>query len=119
MPDFTKPERRVLREIAGGVYEAEAGKLLARLEAKFRAWREGGIGAADLIGEIHQFHQHDSRELWSAYRFLREADIVARGVAMGFIPEDRVPGELLVKLMPMISFYRGGPDESAVEEDAG
>ena len=119
MPDFTKPERRVLREIAGRVYEAEAGALLGRLEGKFREWRAGIIDAAALIGEIHQFHQHDSRELWSAYRVLKEADVVARGVAMGFIPEDRVPGELLIKLMPMISFYRGGPDESAVEEDAG
>lgn len=118
MTEFTKAERRILREIAGEMYESEARHLLEELDAKFKGWREGTVLSADLIQEIHDFHQHRSRELWSAYRNMREASIVGRGVALELIPADRVPEDLLAKLALTIDFYRKcGEEPGMAEED--
>ena len=106
MADFTKPERRLLREIADEVYEAEAHQMLEHLDAKFQSWRDGELRSSELIREIHDFHQHDSRDLWSVYRGLRENTTVARGIALGLITESRLPGEILAKLAPAIDFHR-------------
>lgn len=118
MKPFTKSERRVLRDIAGEVYEAEAHRMLERLDARFQGWRDGSLPSSGLIREIHDFHQHDSRDFWSVYRVLREADIVARGVALALIPQSRVPAEILARLQPTIEFAkRWGNDAESVEED--
>lgn len=75
--EFTKAERRQLREFAGSVYEVEAHQMLEELESEFKRWREGEILSSELLGAIHEFHQHESRELWSMYQALREPEIVA------------------------------------------
>jgi len=91
--EFTKGERRQLWELAGLVYEAEAHQLLEELEFEFKRWRDGEILSSELLGAIHEFHQHESRELWSVYQALREPEIVARGLALGFMAESSVPPE--------------------------
>jgi hypothetical protein len=40
MSEFTKPERKVLRDLASFVYEAEAHSYLAKLDAEFERWRK-------------------------------------------------------------------------------
>jgi hypothetical protein len=116
MADITKAQRRILREIAGEVYEAEARRLLEELDAKFHRWREGAVASSELIGEIHEFHQHGSRDLWSIYRVLRADSIVARGVALGLIPPERVPLEVLTELQLVIEHFRH-VDEQPIESD--
>lgn len=98
--EFTKSERRQLRELAGEIYEAEAHQLLEELDAEFDLWREGEMLSSELLTAIHEFHQHQSRELWSMYRGLPEVIIVERGISLGLIPESDVPPELLAKLQP-------------------
>jgi hypothetical protein len=106
--DLTKSERQRLREVAGEVYEAEAHQMLEELESEFKRWREGEILSFELLSAIHEFHQHESRELWSMYQGLGEPEIVARGLALGLIAESSVPTELLAKLHSLRAHFEGG-----------
>src|SRR5262245_44247203 len=63
--EFTKAERRELRELAGDVYEAEARQYLEELDEDFERWRKGEMLSSNLLTSIHQFHQHQNRELWN------------------------------------------------------
>ena len=96
--EFNRSERKILRELADEVYEAEARQVLADLAASFAEWRRRKRPSSDLLADIHAFHQHDSRELWATYQGLDEAQVVARGVAFGFIPPKKVPREIAGKL---------------------
>jgi hypothetical protein len=106
MSDFTKRERQALRELAGEVYEAEAAVLLEDLAASFAKWRAGELLPSELLEAIHEFHQHQSRQLWSMYQGLRELDIVARGLAHGLLASSKVPSRLREKLEPFIGAFR-------------
>jgi hypothetical protein len=106
MADFSKAERRVLREIAGKVREAEAHRMLEKLDDRFLLWRNGKVLSAELFEDIHQFHQREARDLGSIYRALSEQEAVARGVALKLISEASVPHDLLAKLASGIEFYR-------------
>jgi hypothetical protein len=103
--EFSRPERKMLRGLAGDVYEAEARELLEELDAAFDLWRQGEKLSSELLTDIHEFHQHQSRELWSMYQTLDEATIVARGIGFGLIPEDEVPQAIREKLN--VSFWAG------------
>jgi len=96
--EFTKSEKKQLRELAEEVYESEASGLLKELDEQFSRWRQGEILSSELLREIHYFHQHQSRELWSMYQSLPEALVVERGVAHGLLAESKVPAPLLAKL---------------------
>lgn len=105
MSEFTKTERKVLRDLAGTVYEADAHESLEELDAEFGRWREGEILSSELIAAIHEFHQHRSRELWSRYQALKDPEIVARGVAMGYLAEEQVPEAIREKLRPLLDLF--------------
>ena len=45
MEEFTKAERRELRELGSRAYEAEAGRILQELDAEFERWRRGDSSA--------------------------------------------------------------------------
>jgi hypothetical protein len=107
MPEFSKAERRTLRELAGRVYEADARLVLSELEREFSRWRANEIESSELLEKIHKFHQEQSRELWSRYQSLREPEIVARGLALGFINESEVPEGLRISLAPLVDFFGG------------
>ncbi len=98
--ELTKSEKRQLRELASEVYEAEAHALLEELDAEFARWREGEILSSELLTAIHEFHQHQSRELWSMYQGLGDSTVVERVVSLGFIAESKVPSAILTKLQP-------------------
>ncbi len=105
MVDFTKPERKTLRDLAGVVYEGEAHAYLEELEDEFVRWRAGEILSSELLAAIHEFHQGQSRELWSRYQSLKEPEIVARGVALGYLTEDRIPENIRQKLQSLLEFF--------------
>ena len=79
MAEFSKSEKKFLRELAGTVYEAEARLALDELDAQFERWRRGDLLGSELIAAIHEFHEQDARSLWSTYQTLKEPEIVARG----------------------------------------
>ena len=91
MRKYAKTDRHLLRELASQVYEADAREALASLDDDFSRWRVREIDSAELIQAIHDFHQHGARDLWRTYSSLKEDEIVARGIAYGFIdPRVRV-----------------------------
>jgi hypothetical protein len=96
--EFNRSERKILRELASEVYEAEARRVLADLAASFVEWRKKKRLSSDLLADIHAFHQHDSRELWATYQGMDDAEVVARGVAFGFISEKKVPRAIAERL---------------------
>jgi hypothetical protein len=103
--EFTKSERRALRELAGEVYEAEAALLLEDLEASFTKWRAGELLPSELLNAIHEFHRDQSRQLWSMYQSLDETNIVARGLAQGLLEPTRVAPALRGKLKSLIEAF--------------
>ena len=54
--EFSRPERKMLRGLAGDVYEAEARELLEELDAAFDLWRQGEKLSSELLTDIHEFH---------------------------------------------------------------
>jgi len=96
--EFTKSERKQLRELAGGVYEAEAHRFLEELDGDFALWREGKMASSDLLTSIHQFHQHQNRELWKIYQGMSDEMVVERGLRLGFLDESKLSERLLVKI---------------------
>jgi hypothetical protein len=104
--EFTKRERAQLRELAGDTYEAELGTLLGELAHSFDDWRAGKLLSSELSQAIHDFHQGESRRLWSMYQTLKEHDIVAHGIALGVLSEDRVSLGLRRKLDSFIGRFR-------------
>lgn len=85
--------------------------MLEELDAEFQRWRDGELLSSELLTAIHEFHQHQSRELWSMYQGLKEADIVARGLDLGLLAEAAVAPDLLAKLKPLSSSF-GAQGES-------
>jgi hypothetical protein len=100
--EFTKAETRELRELAGDVYEAEAHGYLEELDRDFALWRKGKMLSSDLLTSIHQFHQHQNRDLWKIYQGLSDDIIVARGVGLGLLPEAKVSPKLMAKLRHLV-----------------
>jgi hypothetical protein len=98
--EFTKPERKRLRELATIICEAETHRLLKELDAEFARWRKGECLSSDLFTTLHEFHQHQSRNLWSIYQGLPDFAVVERGLSMGLIAQSSVPRAILVKLQP-------------------
>ncbi len=96
--EFTKSERRELRELASDVYEAEAHQYLEELDADFERWRNGEMLSSDLLTSIHQFHQHQNRELWKMYQGLSDDMVVERGLRISLLSEEKVSPKLLAKL---------------------
>lgn len=105
MREFTKAERRTLRELAGRAYEADARAVLAELEGEFARWRSGELESEELLTTIHEFHQGQSRELWSRYQSLKDPEIVARGVSLGWLSNDELPERLRAELQPLIELF--------------
>ena len=98
--EFTKSERKQMRELAATVYEAEAHAMLEELDAEFARWRSGESLSSELLAAIHEFHQHESRELWSAYRDLSDSAVLERGLSLELIAESSIPPAIRAKLHP-------------------
>lgn len=96
--EFDKAQRRVLRELADEVYEAEAHALREKLATEFDRWREGTKLSSELLAGIHEFHQHQARELWSLHRGIPHSLAVERGLRLGLIAPSRIPADILARL---------------------
>ena len=106
MDQYTKTERKLLRDLAGEVYEWELHGYLEELDGAFDQWRNGEMLSSELSDEIHTFHQHAARELWSMYQTLKEDEIVARGVVLGALSEADLSSQLRKKLKPLLETFR-------------
>ena len=105
MPEYTKSERAKLRELADEAYERELGTHLAELDKSFALWRRGKLVSSELSKEIHEFHQHAARDVFSAYQLPHPAMIVARAIAFEILERREIPAGLLAKLKEEIAVF--------------
>ena len=106
MAEFTKKETAKLRDLASEAYERELGSHLTELEKSFAAWRGGKLLSSELSNEIHEFHQHAARDVWSSYQLPHPSMIVARAVAAGILEEKEIPESLRIKLEDEIAVFK-------------
>ena len=105
MAEFTKAQRKALRELIAKAREAETVLLLQGLEHQFARWRVKEISSQELLDLIHRFHNSEARQLWSIYQTLREPELVARAVALQLIPSSDLPENIHATLVPLIGFF--------------
>ena len=105
MDEYSKKKRAKLRDLAAEAYERELGRHLAELEKSFAAWRRGKLLSSEFSNEIHEFHQHAARDVWSSYQLPHPA-IVARAVAAGLLEESEIPEALRIKLESEIAVFK-------------
>ena len=63
MAEYSKSERTELRRLAAEAYEWELRGKLELLDKSFAEWRRGKMLCSDLVDAIHQFHQHQARDI--------------------------------------------------------
>ncbi len=56
MREYTRPQKKILRELLAKAYERELKREIERLFKKFHGWKENFLTIDDLYGEIHKFH---------------------------------------------------------------
>jgi hypothetical protein len=66
-PNFTREQRRLIRQLGAVAYERELSDALAIVESEFKKWRAGELDAFQMSERIHRFHQGPARELFSKY----------------------------------------------------
>ena len=103
--DFTRAEKRQLRELADKAYERELGEALRDLKIRFAQWEGGKITAFDLSESIHEFHNGIARELFKSYDNKLEAFNVARALRDGILARDDIPPPLRAKVKALIARF--------------
>ena len=98
--NYTKKEKKNLRELAALAYERELVEALEELYANFSQWKKGEIQAFDLQDYIHKFHNGISRELWNVYAAGHNDFAVIQAVAKGVVSEKEVKDVLWIKIKP-------------------
>jgi hypothetical protein len=109
--EFTKVQRRRLRELCGLSYERDLSAELARLEADFQRWRANEIDAFELSDLIHRFHQGPSRELFRVYSQPHLPLAVASAIHRGVLAGAEVGAEMPELLRSQIERFRDGERE--------
>ncbi len=105
IPDFTRGETRTLRRLAEMAWDAELHEHLEILHQAFAEWQQGSISSFELSNRIHQFHDHDNRDLYNFYTDVHPSQAVAQALAHNYLEPSDVPDELLDKLTPSVTFF--------------
>jgi len=113
--EFTKAQRRRLRELGGMAYERELSAELSKLEAEFGRWRAGEIDAHDLSDRIHRFHQGPAQKLFSKYEHSNLNFAVADAIHRGLITEEEAGADVIEILRIHLRFLRDREDDDSVQ----
>jgi len=107
MREYTKKEKKKLRELADLAYERELSNALKKLEKQFVKWENGSIDSFELNHEIHLFHNGISQELYKKYnpRDLLELT-VGWAIANNLLKKEDVGEDLFNKLEYVIKRYK-------------
>jgi hypothetical protein len=65
-----------------------------------------------LSNEIHEYHQHAAREVWSAYQRLHASLLVSRALGLGILTEQEIPEALRKRLSGSGSVFVEGDDHA-------
>lgn len=91
MNDFTKKQRKHLRELNGIAYDREYDMELDKLFSEFKRWKAKELGGFELNDKIHEFHNGKSRELFKFYNDDRMLDFnIAVAVRDGILSMDEI-----------------------------
>lgn len=101
--EWTKKQRKQLRELAGKAYELELTGELENLETEFTRWRRGEIDVHDLSDRIHQFHEGPARNLFLAYNDTANEIAVGSAIGRGILGEEDVPPGIFEALRDLSS----------------
>jgi hypothetical protein len=104
--EFTKAQRKRLRELGGVAYERDLGTELGHIEAAFRRWRAEEIDAFELSDLIHRFHQGPSRQLFSRYDSDNIDFAVASAIHRRVLTEAEAGAEMIELLASHLAFLR-------------
>jgi hypothetical protein len=103
---FTKSQRRRLRQLGGVAYERELSAELSNIETEFGRWRAGEIDAHELSERIHRFHQGPARQLFSKYEQWNLDFAIADAIYRGLITEEEVGADVMDMLRIHLEFLR-------------
>jgi hypothetical protein len=107
MIEFSKSEKRQLRDLASRAYKIEMERELGKLEAAFASWRKGELNPFDLDEQIHAYYSGPRKELYKSYEMLNRPEVtVARALALGLIELDQDSVEIRKKLETFVSFFK-------------
>jgi hypothetical protein len=104
--EFTKAQRRRLRELGAIAYERDLSAELSKLETEFGRWRAGEIDAHELSDRIHRFHQGPARKLFSVYDHSNLDFAVAHAIHRGLITEEETGADAKEMLRVHLTFLR-------------
>lgn len=102
--EFTKAQRRRLRELGTMAYERELSVELSKLETEFGRWRAGEIDAYELSDHIHRFHQGPARQLFSKFDHSNLDFAVAHAIHHGLITEEEAGADVIEMLRIHLNF---------------
>ncbi len=110
MQEFSKSQKRRLRELTARLYELELKKSLTSIQHKFDEWEAGRLSSLELSQTLHDYDYGESRRLWARYQSNRQDALVARGYALGLLPQTDLGPDLLERLRSLIEFYQDEPE---------
>ncbi len=105
--EWTRSQRRLLRELSGKAYDRELERELSALEADFASWRRGEIDVHELSDRIHRFHNGSARRLFGIYTGTDWDLAVGGAIGRGVLREEEATPEILEVLKGIIQFARG------------
>ena len=88
--ELTKKQKKKLAQLAGTAYERELSEASKKLLEEFIRWQNGVIDVFDLNDKIHQFHNGDSRRLYSKYIGMDSMSGVAQALHEGILNRSEV-----------------------------
>jgi hypothetical protein len=113
--EWTKSQRRLLRELAGKAHDRELARELGALEADFARWRQGEIDVHELSEQIHRFHNGPARRLYLDYMSTHLELSVGAALGRGVLSEEEATPEILEALKGFIELARERWDEDESE----
>ena len=113
--EFSKAQRRRLRELGAVAYERDLSAELSKLETEFGRWRAGEIDAYELSDHIHRFHQGPARKLFSVYDHSNLDFAVAHAIHRGLITEEEAGADAIEMLRAHLAFLRDQEADDSVQ----
>jgi hypothetical protein len=96
--NFTRAERRTLRQPASEAHARELDEALRDLASAFTDWKAQRIDGFTLAQTIHEFHDGIARDLWARYGPVSSEVAVWMALEAGVIRPGEVPTELRAKV---------------------
>ena len=106
MAEFSKSEKKRLRELAALAHERDVAKSLSKIASKVEEWKNGKITALDMNEALHEYDRGESREVWSRYDSNQYDIQVASAIVRGLLTESEVGKEVVALLSTQIHFLK-------------